>query len=393
MTLRLLLPSSHISLARKRFTYHHVNLVTARNCNDSYQRIAMPSSPSAGYVKILKELGDSNAWDSLEKTTKFLDETIPNKGDRDDFQIWAETQRSPTPEYITPDTAIDLIKSTNFATQSDDLLAMLQFRSPYIPIGVINGGSFRLSPDPFYLQSEFDDENHLRASSDDPDEFCASEFTHSILNVCLSSPSSPAESAQSGKHKYDGITRSSDMSSKPSHAKSPDHDSTLTFHQLGMLEYYLGKGQAFDDSPKYTNDWSTTHFGVVVQITDNFKAGGIYLICNFRREHDDGYTLRVDEHGHSNWGRLTCDINNQFSCAKIADSIDCLGKDSKLKLEIMSRSPFKLTHMEWMSRMKACALEGTKQSGSHRVAHANTNGNGPDLSKMAINSGSVTVGR
>ncbi len=147
MTLRLL-PSSHISLSRKLFTHHHVNLVTARNCNDSYPRIAMASSPSAGYVKILKDLGDTNVWDSLEKTAKFLNETLPDKRARDDFQRWVETPGPPTPEFITLDSAVDMIKSTNFATPTDDLLDMLQFSSPYIPIGVMNGGSFRLSPDP-----------------------------------------------------------------------------------------------------------------------------------------------------------------------------------------------------------------------------------------------------
>ncbi len=122
------------------------------------------------------------------------------------------------------------------------------------------------------IQSEFDDANHLRASTDDPDELYELPFSHRILSVCLASPSTPAGSSQSIKHKYDSITRSSDLSSEPSHAKLPDQGSTLIFYQLGRLEYYVGKGQAFDDSPQYTTDWSTTHFAVVIEITDNFKG-------------------------------------------------------------------------------------------------------------------------
>jgi len=385
------LPPAHIALPCKRLTHSCPHFGSARNDDNYHQRILMAFPRSTEYAQILKEFTEANAGSSLEKATEFLDNKLPDEDDRYKFHRWVESRRSPPPELVTPDAVISQIKSTNFATtECNQLVALLNTQSPYIPIGIIDGFSFRLSPNPFYLQSEYDNHNNLRERIDDPDDYSPMGFRHSILSVPSSALRTPVGSSQSTKHKRDANTHSSDISSKTPNAKSPDQGSALTFFQLGMLEYYVGEGQAFED----TRHWSTTDFAVGVEITNNFKAGAIYLIYNFRQEHDDGYTLRVDKGGNDEeWGYLTVDSEDTISCAKIAESVDRFGKGRQLKLDVKSSSPFDLTHTEWESRMKTCALEGTQQSGSRKIAHANTNGDGLDISKLALNSGSVTVGR
>lgn len=350
----------------------------------------VPRSPQ--YRQIIEGLADSNAWLTFDATEQYLDSRLPAEADRDAFDKWLETKDSNPPELVTSVAVVDLVKSIDFATRDWDLHVMLRDRSPYVPVGILETRHFRLWPYPHYLQSEYDHLGRLRPSKDIPiindgaELFVSSAgYPSSILSICFES------APQLSRQEYDAMDRSTNLSSNTARLKSADEISRppLTFYQLGVLECYLGTGRAFEDR----NSWSATDFAVVVEVKDNCKAGAIYIVYNFRREPEAGYSFRLgedydkeketgngDDYDGYEWGYLMLDSEEPFSCAKIAESIDDLGEDAKLELNIISRLQLKLTHVVWEARKKAYTTAQSKQSESRMQSRTNGNITPPNKS-------------
>ena len=131
-----------------------------------------------------------------------------------------------------------------------------------------------------------------------------------------------------------------------SSAESDDYDRTAfhIFHQFGTLMYYTGN---FEEDGVVTamnnsTEWADTGFAIVSDVTTG-SARGVWLIYDFW-PYDPLSTDRDHLQGDDDWGWLPNhegddDENDvQFSSAKVADSLNDLGRDYELKLE------HKLTH-------------------------------------------------
>ena len=103
------------------------------------------------------------------------------------------------PKPVTSQYLIDLLKSMNFITDYGQLLSVLQRGGqPHIPIGIIDGTSYRLSPEPFCLIPENDPRHPLQANTSrhsrrqvQPQlESAGAVFPPNMLSVCLASLSS-----------------------------------------------------------------------------------------------------------------------------------------------------------------------------------------------------------
>ena len=116
------------------------------------------------------------------------------------------------------------------------------------------------------------------------------------------------------------------------------------FHQIGSLMYYVGNFKANPEKAmRDEKNWAETGFAVVSDVTPG-RARGVWLIfdfypfddtgerCHFPNDFDWGYLPELDKFGKpQSDGDQT--EEDQFSVAKIADSLSDLGADYEFKFE------------------------------------------------------------
>ncbi len=159
----------------------------------------MDASACPDFARISEDYWRTRACDTFEKSTEFFRKELPDKTSRDAYHTWLGSQQPLRPKPVTSQYLIDLLKSMNFITDYGQLLSVLQRGGqPHIPIGIIDGTSYRLSPEPFCLIPENDPRHPLQANTSrhsrrqvQPQlESAGAVFPPNMLSVCLASLSS-----------------------------------------------------------------------------------------------------------------------------------------------------------------------------------------------------------
>jgi len=142
----------------------------------------------------------------------------------------------------------------------------------------------------------------------------------------------------------------SEESTEITNSDDYNQDAFHVFHQIGALMYYDGDynkdpGAAMADKSR----WKDTGFAVVSDVTSG-RARGVWIVYDFFPVDEDisGDRYHVDD--SLDWGWLPNHegeddpTDDQFSVAKIADSLADLGPEYELKLEHMLRHEPEIVH-------------------------------------------------
>ncbi|KAI9652087.1 MAG: hypothetical protein M1831_007220 [Alyxoria varia] len=144
--------------------------------------------------------------------------------------------------------------------------------------------------------------------------------------------------AQGRERRAKDLPLISDKVGKPSNSAN---GSGFMFYQLGDLTIYLGHKRLQEVHKELragkpypsASDWVPTGFAVVVRINSEYQAGAVYIIYNFFPKELDGVPLHSTN--DISWGRIPNGVSQeQFSVAKIADSIDELGMEKEFHFDI-----------------------------------------------------------
>ena len=124
-----------------------------------------------------------------------------------------------------------------------------------------------------------------------------------------------------------------------------DESRGFVFVQIGMLEL-CDDEEVNQDSLTIQraakSQWHETGFAVVVEVQEYNKAGAVVFIYNFFPidHHDAGERYHTTY--ERKWGRLWYRCPEQFSVARIADSVDDLGWGKTLAFDIWARHEVEL---------------------------------------------------
>ncbi|KAK3934139.1 hypothetical protein QBC46DRAFT_428946 [Diplogelasinospora grovesii] len=276
-------------------------------------------------------------------------QVFPNAEDRAAYGAWLEARcqalRAPPISYS------DFIAQVDSANLIDETFRIKLTRStmenpaPVVPIGSDSNNLYRLVVRPYHLISY--DQNYGYTTLDGTEEL----IDGSILGVNTTiQPREPAlPVSRRNANLSEQLTRSAES--------DDDHAPGFIFFQLGTLQYTwhnyednwssdIAEGVAANMDDDEVN-WLDTNFYLVARLGQSGRINGVYAIYDmFQAYGDSSYRRQIT---HDRWGILppySGGQTQQFSMARIGDTLGCLGYRKPLVLEEKVEHPVELVRVK-----------------------------------------------
>ncbi|KAI5859981.1 hypothetical protein GGS23DRAFT_583344 [Durotheca rogersii] len=280
-------------------------------------------------------------------------QALPNPGDLEAYCAWlhARSQAFRAP----PISCADFVAQIDSANLMDKTVRIKLTRSamenipPVVPIGSDIDNLYRLVVDPYHLIPH--DQNCSYRTLDGTEEL----MSGCILGVNTTiQPREPALPVS---------CRNANLSERSTRSAESDDDDTpgFIFFQLGTLQYAWHNHEdnwssdiaeevaaTMDDDDDGNVDWLDTEFYLVARLGQSGRTTGVYAIYNmFQTYGNSCYRRQIV---HDQWGILPPlyggGERQQFSMARIGDTLGCLGYGKPLVLEEKVEHPVELVRVK-----------------------------------------------
>ncbi|KAK3348806.1 hypothetical protein B0T25DRAFT_546561 [Lasiosphaeria hispida] len=285
-------------------------------------------------------------------------QVLPNAEDRAAYGVWLEARcqalRAP------PISCANFVAQVDSASLIDETCRIKLTRSTMenpalvVPIGSDSDNLYRLVVRPYHLMSH--DQNCGYRTLDGTEEL----IDGSILGVNMTIQ--PREPALPASRRNANLSEQSTRSAE----SDDDHAPGFIFFQLGILQYTwhnqednwssdIAEGVAAnmggdddDDDDDDDVNWLDTNFYLVARLGPSGCTTGIYAIYDMFQAYGDSCHRR--QIVHDRWGILPPPYSGgqtqQFSMARIGDTLGCLGYGKPLVLEEKVEHPVELVRVK-----------------------------------------------
>ncbi|EHK17762.1 uncharacterized protein TRIVIDRAFT_66663 [Trichoderma virens Gv29-8] len=294
---------------------------------------------------------------STEEYWKLLKEIFPDKEEHDAYLVYDLERTLPHLAHpagiLTPARFIELADSINFLnpTEYKELLPGLTWAyRPWIPLGYENTTIYRLLPSIHNLapqKSEYPSTNY---------EVLDPAFLGVNTTVQPREPSLPLN------RRAPNLSEESTKSAEVDDAEAPG----FVFHELGVLQCL--ECDTSDEMPTTLEegddcegDWEPTGFSVVARLSNTGHIDGVYVIYNMKpRLEGWGEQEQVT---HAAWGVPPSSPGEQFSCARIGNTMRDFGFKVKLAWNEQIHYPVELV---WAVRSSMGAAMRATMDGDYK---------------------------
>ncbi|KAL6898415.1 hypothetical protein GGI43DRAFT_409082 [Trichoderma evansii] len=116
-------------------------------------------------------------------------------------------------------------------------------------------------------------------------------------------------------------------------------------HELGQLECLECETAeklptTFEEGDDCDEDWEQTSFSIIARLSDFSHINGVYIIYNMNPRIE--YSSQREQITHSQWGIPPSSPSEQFSCARIGNTLQDFGFRNKLAWKDQIQHPVEL---------------------------------------------------